>query len=85
MNNRMSARTTRAIAEEHAVLQKSPPLGYADSARWHWSHFRRLRPFDAQWRGVNPYAGFLEYLTVFLKVPDTRAVPRALLQAIRSR
>lgn len=53
-------------AREHGLLQKPCPLGTFDSVSWHVYHFRRLRPFDPDWRSAPLWVAFPQYLETFL-------------------
>ena len=70
---------------EHALLQKAHPLGKLDSARWHFSHFRRIRPYDAGWSNRRFPIAIAEYLALFLKVKGPLALVRALFKQLTGR
>jgi Uncharacterised nucleotidyltransferase len=57
---------------ESVILLKECPLGFRDSLTWHISHFRRIRPFDEQWRQAPFWLAFVSYLRAFLDAGDWR-------------
>ncbi len=57
---------------ESAILLKECPLGLRDSLTWHISHFRRIWPFDEQWRKAPFWLAFVSYLRAFLDAGDWR-------------
>lgn len=59
---------------EYFLMQKPCPLGVFDSVAWHVYHFRRLRPFDTQWREMPAWRGFAQYLAAFLDALTWRAL-----------
>ena len=59
---------------EHFLMQKPCPLGVLDSIAWHVYHFRRLRPFDTQWRELPVWSGFTQYVATFLDALTLRAL-----------
>jgi len=67
---------------EYVLLQKPCPLGALDSIRWHRAHFRRLRPFDAEWAAGNWCVAFVEYLVVFLNLGRLQDLPKALCRQL---
>lgn len=70
---------------EYALLQKPCPLGYLDSAAWHRYHFRRLRRFDARWRSMPAFIGFLQYLATFLDALTWRTLLARLWMQLKLR
>ena len=59
---------------EHRLLQKPCPLGYFDSIAWHAYNFRRLRPFDTEWRNSPVWVAFPQYLGTFLDAAGWRSL-----------
>lgn len=56
---------------EHQLLQKPCPLNALDSARWHATNFRRIRPYDDAWSKQPIWLGFPGYLRLFLRTRGT--------------
>jgi hypothetical protein len=54
---------------EYMLMQKPCPLGPLDSIAWHLYNFRRLRPFDSEWRGAPRWVALPQYLAAFLDAP----------------
>ena len=59
---------------EYSLMQKPCPLGPLDSAAWHLYNFRRLRPFDAEWREASVWRALPQYLAAFLDAPTGRTM-----------
>jgi hypothetical protein len=59
------ARAAAWERKEAALHARKPPLGVWDYLRWHWWHFRRVRPFDDAWRRVPAIVGFLDYVRIW--------------------
>jgi hypothetical protein len=59
---------------EQKLMEKPNPLGLLDAARWHWSNFQRLRPFDPEWNNANAASAFASYLSVFFRTTGHRDV-----------
>src|ERR1700736_218266 len=57
---------------EYFLMQRPCPLGAIDSLAWHLYHYRRIRPFDAKWREIAGWKGFLQYLATFLDALNWR-------------
>jgi len=70
---------------DYELLQKPCPLGWFDSALWHLYHFRRLRPFDAEWRSTPAFIGFPQYLATFLDAPTRRELLAGLWRQLKLR
>ena len=70
---------------EAVILLKECPLGIRDSLTWHLSHFRRIRPFDEQWRKAPFWFAFMSYLRTFLEAEDWSAFARKSWQQLRQR
>jgi hypothetical protein len=69
-----AAQTVGWERREAALHRRRPPLGVWDYLQWRWCHFRRVRPFDARWRRLPAFAGFVSYLRVWGR---TQPVERA--------
>jgi hypothetical protein len=80
-----SAPAPRWEIREGALLQKNLPLGFMDSVKWHITHFRRLRRFDAGWSRRPAAPAFVEYLALFLRVRGAGALASELWRQIRLR
>jgi len=68
---------------EFEVMQKACPLEFRDRIRWHAYHFRRLRPHDPVWKGAPVWAGFADYLRVFLDAANLPETARKVWAEIR--
>ena len=68
-----TARTARWERREAALHLRRPPLGLWDFFQWRWCHFCRVRQFDARWRRLPAFVGFVSYLRVWV---DARPVAR---------
>jgi hypothetical protein len=85
----MPAELERAAPEwetrEYRLLLKACPLGFVDSALWHWYHFRRIRRFDQAWSEMPALAGFAEYVPEFVGARDVAALWNKLTPELRAR
>lgn len=72
VSNRLKAGVPGWERREYELLLRPCPLGMLDSWWWHVTHFRRIRPYDAQWRSIPFAAGFAQYLAMFLHAGSAR-------------
>lgn len=70
------ARTARWERREAALHLRRPPLGLWDFLQWRWCHFRRVRQFDARWRRLPVFVGFVSYLGAFVSARPLERVRR---------
>jgi hypothetical protein len=70
---------------EYDLLLKQCPLGFRDSFAWHLHHFRRIRPFDDQWKRMPMALGFAQYVPAFLNAGDLPEALRKLWPEMKAR
>ncbi len=85
LNELASVRAPRWERREAVILLKECPLGFRDSLTWHLSHFRRIQPFDEQWRKAPFWPAFLSYLRTFLEADDWPTFARKSWQQLSQR